>query len=172
MVLDETAELKKGMATVGVARQHAGITGQVGNCQTVVFAAYVTACGHTLFDFRLYLPKQWCTDEQRRQRAHVPDEVEFATKPALGTAMITGAAGAGVPFAWAAADETSDAVKLSSCSGKFPGCVGECGGLVVVAAGGQALVQAAEESSEEVALGGGVAVAVLPAAVVVGAGAG
>ncbi len=105
VVLDETAELKKGMATVGVARQHAGITGQVENCQTVVFAAYVTARGHTLFDFRLYLPKQWCKDEQRRQQAHVPDDVEFAAKPALGTAMITGAAGAGVPFAWAAADE-------------------------------------------------------------------
>jgi SRSO17 transposase len=105
VVLDETAELKKGTATVGVGRQHAGITGQVENCQTVVFAAYVTARGHTLFDFRLYLPKAWCGDEERRQRAHVPDEVEFATKPALGTAMITGAAGAGVPFAWVAADE-------------------------------------------------------------------
>jgi SRSO17 transposase len=43
VVLDETAELKKGTATAGVARQHAGITGQVENCQTVVFAAYVTA---------------------------------------------------------------------------------------------------------------------------------
>ena len=42
---------------------------------------------------------------QRRERAHVPDDTEFATKPALGTAMITGAADAGVPFAWAAADE-------------------------------------------------------------------
>jgi hypothetical protein len=31
--------------------------------------------------------------------------VAFTTKPALGTAMITGAAEAGVPFAWAAADE-------------------------------------------------------------------
>ena len=105
VVLDETAELKKGDWTVGVARQHAGITGQVENCQTVVFAAYVTARAHTLFDFRLYLPKQWCKDEQRRQRAHVPDDVEFATKPALGTAMITAAAEAGVPFAWMAADE-------------------------------------------------------------------
>jgi SRSO17 transposase len=105
VVLDETAELKKGQATVGVGRQHAGITGQVENCQTVVFAAYVTARAHTLFDFRLYLPRQWCGDEPRRQRAHVPDEMEFATKPALGTAMITAAADAGVPFAWAAADE-------------------------------------------------------------------
>ena len=43
VVLDETAELKKGTKTVGVARQHAGITGQVENCQTVVFLAYVTA---------------------------------------------------------------------------------------------------------------------------------
>jgi len=105
VVLDETAELKKGTMTAGVSRQHAGITGQVENCQTVVFAAYVTARGHTLSGFRLYLPKQWCGDKQRRQRAHVPDETEFATKPALGTAMITAAAGAGVPFAWAAADE-------------------------------------------------------------------
>jgi SRSO17 transposase len=105
VVLDETAELKKGTATVGVGRQHAGITGQVENCQTVVFAAYVTARTHALFDFRLYLQKAWCADRARRERAHVPGDVVFATKPALGTAMITGAAGAGVPFAWAAADE-------------------------------------------------------------------
>jgi hypothetical protein len=42
--------------SVGVARQHAGITGQVENCQTVVFAAYVTARAHTLFDFRSRRP--------------------------------------------------------------------------------------------------------------------
>ena len=105
VVLDETAELKKGVMTVGVARQHAGITGQVENCQTVVFLAYVTARAHALFDFRLYLPKAWCPDRERRERARVPDNVEFTTKPALGTAMIAGAAGAGVPFAWVAGDE-------------------------------------------------------------------
>ena len=105
VVLDETAELKKGDRTVGVGRQHAGITGQVENCQTVVFAAYVTARAHALFDFRLYLLKQWCQDKERRERAHVPEEMEFATKPALGTAMLTGAAAGGIPFAWAAADE-------------------------------------------------------------------
>ena len=75
------------------------------NCQTVVFAVYVTARGHTLSGFRLYLPKQWCQDSKRREQAHVPDEVEFAIKPALGTAMITSAADVGVLFAWAAADE-------------------------------------------------------------------
>ena len=58
---------------MGVARQHAGITGQVENCQTVVFVAYVTARAHALFDFRLYLPKAWCADRERREQAHVPD---------------------------------------------------------------------------------------------------
>jgi SRSO17 transposase len=82
VVLDETAELKRGTETVGVARQHAGITGQVENCQTVVFMAYVTARAHALFDFRLYLPKAWCADRARRERAHVPEAAEFITKPA------------------------------------------------------------------------------------------
>jgi SRSO17 transposase len=105
VVLDETAELKKGTGTIGAGRQHAGITGQVENCQTVVFAAYVTARAHALLDFRLYLPKQWCADQARREKAHVPDDVAFTTKPTLGAGMVTGAAGAGMPFAWVAADE-------------------------------------------------------------------
>ena len=76
------------------------------NCQTVVFAAYVTARAHALFDFRLYLPKavvrgQASGGSRRTSRT----STAFTTKPALGTAMITGAAGAGVPFAWVAADE-------------------------------------------------------------------
>src|SRR5947208_3645126 len=72
LAIDETAELKKGTATVGVARQYAGITGQVENCQTVVFAAYVTPRGHAPFDFRLYLPKSWFRGGARRERARVP----------------------------------------------------------------------------------------------------
>jgi hypothetical protein len=69
-------------------------------------------------------------------------------------------------------DETSDAVKLSSCVGEFRGGSWECRFFVVGLPGGQAVVEAAEEAAEEVALGGGVPVAVCFAAVVVGAGAG
>jgi SRSO17 transposase len=105
LVLDETAELKKGRMSVGVARQHAGITGQIGNCQTVVFCAYVTARAHALFNFRLCLPKQWCADRRRRERAQVPDGTVFATKTEQGTAMITDAVAGGVPFSWVAGDE-------------------------------------------------------------------
>ena len=70
------------------------------------------------------------------------------------------------------ARKTSDAVKLSSCLGKFFRSGGEGDVLVVVLSGGQAAVQASEEAAEQVALGGGVAVAGVFAAVVVGAGAG
>ena len=65
---------EKGDRRVGVGWQHAEITGQVENCQTVVFAAYVTARAHRLFDFRLYLSKAWCADRARREQAHVPDD--------------------------------------------------------------------------------------------------
>jgi SRSO17 transposase len=106
LVLDETAELKQGRITpVGVARQHAGITGQVENCKTVVFAAYVTARGHAPFGFRLYLPKAWCVGRERRKRAQVPEDVEFQTKTEQGTEMVTAAVSGSAPFSWVAGEE-------------------------------------------------------------------
>ena len=105
LVVDETAELKKGDMTVGVSRQHAGITGQVENCQTVVSMAYVTARAHALFDFRLYLPKAWCQDKKRRERAQIPDGTVFKTKTGLARDMMAGHVAAGTPFGWAAGDE-------------------------------------------------------------------
>jgi hypothetical protein len=45
IAIDETAQLKHGDATACVAPQHAGCTGQVENCVTAVFSAYVTARG-------------------------------------------------------------------------------------------------------------------------------
>ena len=70
------------------------------------------------------------------------------------------------------AGETSDAVKLSSCLGKFFRGGGEGDGLLVVLPGDQAVPEAAEQAAEQVALGGGVPVAGVFAPVVVGAGAG
>jgi hypothetical protein len=37
------------------------------------------------------LPKAWCVGQARREKAYVPEEAAFTTKPALGTQMITGA---------------------------------------------------------------------------------
>ena len=104
LVIDETGFLKPGKASCGVARQHTGSAGKITNCQIGVFASYVSRHGHAFIDRALYLPKAWTDDRDRRARAHVPDTVGFATKPALALAMIERAIASNVPFSWVAAD--------------------------------------------------------------------
>jgi SRSO17 transposase len=104
LVIDETGFLKKGRHSVGVARQYSGTAGRVENCQVGVFAAYASRWGHALIDRQLYLPKDWAEDEARRDRAFVPPEVAFATKPALAREMVARALDAGLPCAWVLAD--------------------------------------------------------------------
>lgn len=105
LVVDETGDVKKGSSTVGVQRQYSGTAGRVENSQVAVYLAYAAPAGHTLIERRLYLPESWCGDQARRQRAGVPDDIEFATKPALATEMITAALNGGVPASWVAGDE-------------------------------------------------------------------
>jgi SRSO17 transposase len=104
LVVDETGFLKKGPHSVGVARQYSGTAGRIENCQVGVFLAYASRWGHTLIDRALYLPKSWAEDRERRRRAHVPEAVEFQTKPAMARAMIARTLDAGVPCAWVLAD--------------------------------------------------------------------
>ena len=104
LVLDETGFLKKGTHSVGVGRQYSGTAGRIENCQVGVFLGYASRKGHALIDRRLYLPKDWATDDERRKKASVPDAVSFATKPKIGTAMVETALDAGVPCAWVLGD--------------------------------------------------------------------
>ena len=104
-VLDETGFLKKGTASVGVARQYSGTAGKIENCQIGVFLSYTSPRGHLLLDRRLYLPEVWCSDAARRKRAHVPQDVTFQTKPQLAMQMLQGAWQRGVPMAWVTGDE-------------------------------------------------------------------
>ena len=104
LIVDETSFLKKGDKSVGVKRQYSGTAGRVENAQVGVFLSYATAKGHTFLDRALYLPQEWADDAKRRQAAHVPKDVEFATKPKLATTMLTRALDAGVPCAWVTGD--------------------------------------------------------------------
>ncbi|WP_434604286.1 IS701-like element IS1452 family transposase [Acetobacter oryzoeni] len=104
LVIDETGFLKKGQASCGVGRQYTGSAGKITNCQIGVFGAYVSERGHAFIDRALYLPKDWTSKPERLKRAHVPDDVVFATKPALASMMIERSIEAGVPFRWVAAD--------------------------------------------------------------------
>jgi SRSO17 transposase len=105
LVIDETGDLKKGTGTVGVQRQYTGTAGRVENAQVAVYLVYATDAGHAVIDRELYLPRSWTNDPDRLQAAGVPDQVGFATKPALAQAMIICALDAGVPAAWVAGDE-------------------------------------------------------------------
>ena len=105
LVVDETGDLKKGTATVGVQRQYTGTAGRTENAQVTVWLTYATAVGHGLIDRALYLPRCWADDPARRDTAGVPAEVGFATKPALARQMIARTLDAGVPARWVTADE-------------------------------------------------------------------
>ncbi len=62
LAVDETGDLKKGDATVGVQRQYSETAGRIENCQIAVYLAYATAAGHAAVDVRLYLPRAWTDD--------------------------------------------------------------------------------------------------------------
>lgn len=105
LVIDETGFLKKGTKSAGVARMYSGTAGRIENCQIGVFLADATATGHTLIDRELYLPQAWTSDRPRCREAHIPDEVEFATKPQLARQMLQRAMSADIPAKWVAAEE-------------------------------------------------------------------
>jgi SRSO17 transposase len=105
LVIDETGDLKKGSRSVGVQRQYTGTAGRVENAQVAVYLVYASDAGHGVIDRELYLPRAWTRDRERCRAAGVPDQVRFATKPALATAMIGRALDAGVRAAWVTGDE-------------------------------------------------------------------
>lgn len=117
LVFDETGHLKKGEHTVGVQRQYTGTAGRIENAQVAVYLVYAAARGHAMIDRELYLPSCWVEDPDRLAEAGVPEEIEFATKPALATGMLTRALHAGVNARWVAADEVY---------GADPGLRAEC----------------------------------------------
>jgi SRSO17 transposase len=104
LVVDETGFLKKGVHSVGVGRQYSGTAGRIENCQIGVFAAYASRWGHALIDRQLYLPKAWANDPERRAKAHVPEDVAFATKPAIACEMVARLLDEGAPCAFVLAD--------------------------------------------------------------------
>jgi SRSO17 transposase len=104
LVLDPSAFPKKGPESVGVQRQWCGRLGKIDNCQVGVYLAYVGSGEHGLIDVRLYLPKGWAGDRQRRRKAGVPKEVRFRTRHELALEMLD-QRGPLLPHAWVAGDD-------------------------------------------------------------------
>ncbi len=110
LVFDDTGLPKKGTESVGVAAQYSGTLGKISNCQVVVSAEYLAddPASSSPFHFpvsaRLYLPESWMSDDARRKRTRVPEEISQQTKPELALALLDQARAWGVPIQAVVAD--------------------------------------------------------------------
>jgi SRSO17 transposase len=105
LVFDSSGFPKQGRHSVGVARQWCGNLGKEDNCQVGVFLGYASERGHTLLDRRLYLPRAWAQDYERRVECHIPDVVSFKPGWELAWEMFLEARRRGVPQGWVTGDE-------------------------------------------------------------------
>src|SRR3954454_12993253 len=96
-IVDDTGLPKKGKLSVGVARQYCGQLGKRDNCQVAVTLSVATEQASLPVAYRLYLPEAWAADPARRATAGVPEEVAFATKPAIALGQVRQALADGVP---------------------------------------------------------------------------
>ena len=104
LVIDETGFVKKGTKSAGVARQYSGTAGRRENQQIGVFLLYASDRGAAFIDRALYLPDEWMGDSERREEAHIPGQVGFATKGELARELLARAFAAGVPARWVVGD--------------------------------------------------------------------
>ena len=95
-IVDDTGFPKKGRHSVGVARQYCGQLGKQDNCQVAVSLSLASTQGSIPIAYQLYLPQDWADDAVRRQAAGVPEEIAFATKPAIALGQMRSALGQGV----------------------------------------------------------------------------
>jgi SRSO17 transposase len=72
LIIDDTALPKKGVHSVGVARQYCGALGKTANCQSLVSLTLARNEVPVPLALRLYLPKQWTQDRARCRKAGVP----------------------------------------------------------------------------------------------------
>ncbi len=95
-IVDDTGFPKKGRHSVGVTRQYCGQVGKQENCRVAVSLSVATWSASLPIAYRLYLPKEWTEDAKRREKAEVPEEIEFQTKPEIALDQIRTAAEAEV----------------------------------------------------------------------------
>ena len=96
-IIDDTGMPKHGRYSVGVARQYCGQLGKQDNCQVAVSLSVANHHASLPVAYRLYLPQDWATDEARRRKVGIPDDIVFKTKPEIALEQIRWACDAGLP---------------------------------------------------------------------------
>lgn len=95
--IDDTGIAKKGSRSVGVQRQYSGTLGKIGNCQVIVSLHGVSDSFGACLGLELYMPQTWCEDDERREQAAVPEDLEFRRKWEIALDMIDAARENGGP---------------------------------------------------------------------------
>ena len=154
-ILDDTAFPKHGPHSVGVHHQYCGQLGKQANCQVVVTLSIANHHASLPIAYRLYLPKPWAEDAARRNKAHVPRQIAFKTKPQIALEQIRAACATGIPRGVVLMDasygsntalrDNVSALALAYVAGIVP--------TVKVRAGSEGEAMARRMSVKEVALG-------------------
>jgi SRSO17 transposase len=93
-MVDDTGFPQKGKHAVGVTRQYCGQVGKQENCRVAVSLSVATWSSSLPIAYRLYLPKEWAADAERREETEVPKEVDFQTKPDIALDQVRAAVAA------------------------------------------------------------------------------
>jgi SRSO17 transposase len=96
-IIDDTSFPKQGKHSVGVAHQYCGQLGHEANCQVAVTLSIANHYASLPVACRLYLPREWADDAQRRRKAGVPATTRFKSKPRIALEQVKQMLGAGVP---------------------------------------------------------------------------
>ncbi len=86
--VDDTAILKQGEHSVGVANQYAGCIGGLARCQVLVTVGLAQDEFSTPCAAQLFLPEKWDVDAKRRAECHVPSRVKHTPKWQLALRML------------------------------------------------------------------------------------
>jgi SRSO17 transposase len=86
--LDDTALLKKGTHSVGVANQYAGCLDALASCQVLVTIGLASEQVSSPVAARLFLPPGWDQDETRRAACHVPAHVRYQPKWQIALSLL------------------------------------------------------------------------------------
>jgi SRSO17 transposase len=104
LIVDEVGFPKKGKKSACVGRQWLGCLGKQDNGQVAVS---LTLCNTYLFSIIqtcLFMPKSWSEDKERREKAKIPESLQFMTKIDMAFEMIEQAVNQNIKFGWIAFD--------------------------------------------------------------------
>ncbi len=98
LIVDDTALVKKGRHSVGVARQYCGELGKKANCQVLVSLTLARREVPVCIGLRLFVSEAWSRDRKRRRKCGVPEEITHQPKWQIALGEIDRVMAAGAEF--------------------------------------------------------------------------